>query len=245
MPSFNTHLRTIFAKTDWPSVLKGNELSPIVVFAMLVNGINVPREELFGSAQKMYAMLGGSCPTTGFHNASHGLPSDWNRIKLEFDRKDTISVVGLRQVLCEAMDYFASVCPNFLLFLVGHSEGGLIIYNAIRGMDETHCAMARKHLMIRTYGSIQFIPDDYGSNVNNTCSEKDSAASYARGKYASCGSVPNGCTVTEVPCISSLLERSWPGGPDHNFGEPTYLKALRDDIDRVRDRHVFIYSKNR
>ncbi len=244
MTSFNAHLRSVFSHTDWTE-LQGKDQSPTIVTSVWINGIQVRKGELFGFAEIVHAALGHACPVLGVYNASRSLPSDLQRISVESGtpRVDTVSVVGLRQILLEAMDYFSSVCPNFRIFLGGHSEGGLIIYNAIFGMDDTHKAMAMKHLIIRTYGTVQFIPKDFGADVWNTCSERDSAASGARKMLT--GSKAEGCNVAFVPCISSWSERTWYGGPDHNALGPTYQKALWDDLKVVGGEYEFIYSKNR
>lgn len=234
----------VFAQTDWQASLSGKERSSIIVLSIFANGINVSEGELSLSARALHNGLEGVCPVLGFYNQTQGIRSDVVRFCLEAAGIDTPSVIGLRQVLSEAMDYFAGVCPNFRIFLAGHSEGGLIIYNAIEGMDDTHRAMAFRHLIIRTYGAIQFVPSIFGVDVWNISSEKDYAARWARNLIT--GNTEYGCNVAYVPCISSSKELTVPIiGPDHNFMGPTYQKALDVDMKNLGKTHVFIYSTSR
>ncbi len=243
MSSFNSHLRSMFSNIDWNSSLQGKDQSSIVTLAILVNGINVQQNELFDSAANLHKELGGQCPVIGFYNRTVSVASDMARIVIESNGFDTTSIVGLRQVLCCVMDFFSTTCPNYIVFLAGHSEGGLIIYRAIEGMDPAHRLMASSHLHIRTFGSVMEIPKVFGVDTLDICSTADTAA--IRAKKLLTGSSPHGCNVQMIRCISRFRHRTWWGGPDHNFTGPTYSKALKNNIENLRTTYEFVYQGNR
>ena len=68
-------------------------------------------------------------------------------------------------------------------------------------------------------------------------------ASWARRIYTT--SREDGCNVAFVPCISSQKERTWLGGPDHNFLAPTYQQEFKKNMNDLGNFYEFIYSKNR
>ena len=230
----------MFNKMQWKNLNK--QTDPILALAIMINGIQTSKEESFHYGQLKFDALNKSCPVIAFHNQPGSFAQDYRRIALEAQNVETTSIVGVRQLLITSMDYLAKVCPNFRIVVGAHSEGSLILYKALQWMDEVHKKMAMEHLIIRTYGAVQFIPDNYGINTWNVLSDKDKIASFSR-RFQT-GSTEEGCNVRYVPCITPRSEWTALWG-DHAFLGKTYQKAFEEDMGDIRGKNVPVYKWRR
>ena len=153
-----------------------NQQEPCIFLTCYVNGMNVFKQEFDEALSQIQAKMMGKAPIIGLFNVTNDFLKGALRIAFERAGRPSISKVALENFLATAFEYFSRLHPRFLILMIVHSEGGLLLDQAIKGLGEWEKEMAKRHLLIRTFGSIQTIPADRAGDVLNIYSKKDLAA---------------------------------------------------------------------
>lgn len=194
-----------------------------VCLTCYINGMNVVAAEFDEMIHRIHAHIKGKAPLIGLYNATRGFAKDVQRVILEKKGCVTVSMVSLQNFLGATFEYFSRLHPRFLILMLAHSEGGLLLDRAIEGLGEWGKEMAKKHLIIRTFGSIHALTNDRGKDVLNVYSDNDRAAfSFVKEKFH----LPNH-PFHFYPAFGMH------GNNDHSFLGPTYQHAVAEQIDLV------------
>ena len=110
------------------------------------NGICTTQKDLIQNVQSIINMVPEGTLTFGMYNPTQGIFSDCKRTFKERGGKDTPAVVSTRQYMVAISETLHKINPDLLWLHMGHSEGGVIGGNAIKGMTEEQRSLLQNQL---------------------------------------------------------------------------------------------------
>ncbi len=167
--------------------------------------------------QSITSMIPEGTFTIGMYNPTQGLFKDGKRTFRERRGKDTPTVVNTRQFMVAISETLHKINPELLWLHIGHSEGGVIGRNAIKGMTTDQRNRLKNQLYYLGVASAKPIPLDYGRGVKNIYSNQDFITGWFALKYKNDPKYD----VKFVPCRSTWSERTGYFA-DHAFLGGTY-----------------------
>ncbi len=195
------------------------------------NGICTTKNDLIQNVQSIGNMVSEGTLIFGMYNATQGLIQDCKRTFQERGGKDTPTVVNTRQYMVAISETLHKINPDLLWLHIGHSEGGVVGRNAIKGMTEDQRSLLKNQLYVLGLGPAKPIPLEYGREVANIYSKQDFVTGWFALKYKNDPKYD----VRFVSCRSTLSERT-AYFADHAFLGGTYQGAQSKFIKNLREK---------
>lgn len=205
-----------------------------IALVTMGNGITTSLKEFNENAQSVSNMLVEGTLMIGLHNPSEGVVSDIRRTFKEQKGKDTPTVVRTRQFMVAISDILYKINPDLLWLHNAHSEGGVITYNAIKGMTDDQKARLKEQLYILGVAPARPLPLEFGKGVTNIYSNQD----WITGRYGKKFLNDPNYDIKFVKCRSKFLERSL-YAVDHAFLGTTYQEEQERFISDMRMQRGF------
>jgi hypothetical protein len=194
--------------------------------AAFMNGINVTIDECLQACAAIDKHLRQRIPLIGLYNATHGFRQDLLRAMVEKAFNDfKTAPIKLMQTFLEALAerYHPQWGTRWMTLLIVHSEGAVILHNALDRLRKEQRERFKHSLCILTFGAAKPIPEGYGCHVVNCYTSNDFLLLVTNSDRSR-----DGCKIVTA---------SGEGVTEHSFLGKTYQKMLAKQIDDLGKKY--------
>ena len=240
---------TVDLVTYLPKLLPSKERQ-IALFTFQ-NGIQNSWGEFQANGEAILTNLQPEQPLCiGLYNKTRGkvigLTNDLERLIDEWGNNHTI--LFTRQLFATLAELLPTINPNALWTHIAHSEGGkiasMVVSPSLHALSKEHMSALNKHLITLTYGSVKPVPNVTLQSINNYSTDDITlyfAKPYLDIEVNKIQKFPYPCEKDKkcyVTIVKSLVPKTKqaPIQGDHSFLGATYQKALKDDLNHLRDK---------
>lgn len=190
------------------------ELPKLSIF--FINGMQTNDLETLEIMSLISELLGG-LTVAGCHNGTAGFFVDGKEsLKGKIGFKQEIDAQSLVCILTE----LERIGPDGTMFVITHSQGGLVFYAATKSLDEA----LRLQMDVTTFGTGTVISSDEYREATNFIAKDDHVAKNVNSFYF---------VKLELNKDVTMLEPV-EGSKGHSFMSPTYQRALEKLADSIR-----------
>ncbi|MES2122638.1 MAG: RHS repeat-associated core domain-containing protein [Chlamydiota bacterium] len=204
------------------------------------NGINTSFNEFRRSCKGLMRENKEGSLFVGLYNRTEGFVRDLFRVMDERKGVETSAVLTTRHFLENMGERLQQMCPGTLSMHFSHSEGGMIAYLALKGMNPDSKMVIQRQLISFSLGAAHPVPKEFCHKAENYYSKKD----YITGRFGKEHMNDPAYDIQWADCSSSITQRTGYIA-DHAMLGNTYGSLIEDGFKNTRKDYGFYDGRDR